>query len=100
MANPKPNQSGLRRGNRDSGTRPAEEKTSTYRKWLSERLKAKKHRAAFVKAIEDDKHQHFMRATQHAAAYSEGLPVQNVTTESQVTVYLEGGIGDLTKPDE
>lgn len=79
------------------GNRNSEEKTKTYRHWLEERLRAAKHRKAFTNAIEDDTHRHFMRATQHAAAYAHGPPALGFEEDGRVTVVITGGGVNLKK---
>ena len=49
-----------------------------YRIWLRANLESARHRAEFQRVLEDGDHPAFMKATQHAAGYAEGLPTQKV----------------------
>ena len=50
--------------------------------------------------LSDGSNPQFLKAFQFAVERAYGRPVQAVDSESHVTVWLEGGIGDLTKDDE
>lgn len=84
-------QRGLRRGN--PGNKGGGDKPQTYKLWLKHLLSSEKHRKEFTAVIEDKDHPKFMIATEHAAAYAEGKPVQKLEADVQAQIVVTQGLG-------